>query len=85
MSLFWPPSLRTCGGSRPAVDHQGRDPLFPAKIHVGRIAAVFGIVGVSMWGATQWAAGALGHQAGRGAAWFTLWGYPVYLPWQLFE
>src|SRR5437867_587619 len=59
--------------------------MFPAKIYVGQIAAVFGIVGVSMWGATQWAAGALGHQPRLGAAWFMLLGYPVYLPWRLFE
>jgi type IV secretion system protein VirD4 len=59
--------------------------MFPAKIYVGQIAAVFGIVGLSMWSATQWAAGALGHQAGLGAAWFTVFGYPVYLPWRLFE
>ncbi|CAN7221442.1 conjugal transfer protein TraG [Bradyrhizobium sp. LjRoot220] len=59
--------------------------MFPARIYVGQIAAVFGIIGVTMWGATQWAAGALGHQAGLGAAWFMLLGYPVYLPWRLFE
>jgi hypothetical protein len=47
--------------------------LFPAKIHVGQIAAVFRIDGVSMWGATQWAARARGHQVGLGAASFRLW------------
>jgi type IV secretion system protein VirD4 len=52
--------------------------LFPAKIYVGEIAAVFRIVGVSMWGATQWATRARGHQVGLGAAWFTLWGYPSF-------
>ncbi len=59
--------------------------MFPAKIYVGQIAVVLGIVVASTWGATQWAAGALGYQAGLGSPWFTLLGYPVYLPWRLFE
>lgn len=59
--------------------------MFPAKIYVGQIAVVFSMVVASMWGATQWAAGALGHQAGLGSPWFTIVGYPVYLPWRLFE
>ena len=59
--------------------------MFPAKIYIGQITAVFGIVVVSMWCATQWAADVLGHQAGLGAPWFTPLGYPVYLPWRLFE
>src|SRR6267142_3110212 len=59
--------------------------MFPAKIYVGQIAAVFGIVVTSTRGATQWVAGALGYQDGLGSAWFTLSGYPVYLPWRLFE
>jgi len=59
--------------------------MFPAKIYVGQIAVVFGIVVTSTWGATQWVAGALGYQDGLGSAWFTLSGYPVYLPWRLFE
>jgi type IV secretion system protein VirD4 len=36
--------------------------MFPAKIYVGQIAAVFGIVIASTWGATQWTAAALGFQ-----------------------
>lgn len=59
--------------------------MFPAKIYVGQIAVVFAMVVASMWGATQWAAGALGHQAGLGSPWFILAGYPVYLPWRLLE
>ena len=39
----------------------------------------------ALWGATQWAASALGYQAALGPAWFTIAGYPVYLPWRLFE
>jgi type IV secretory pathway TraG/TraD family ATPase VirD4 len=59
--------------------------MFPAKIYVGQIAVVFGIVVTSTWGATQWAAHALGYQDGLGSPCFTLSGYPVYLPWRLFE
>ncbi len=59
--------------------------MFPAKIYVGQIAVVFGIVVSSTWGATQWTASALGYQDGLGSPWFTLSGYPVYLPWRLFE
>ncbi|MTV14015.1 MULTISPECIES: conjugal transfer protein TraG [Bradyrhizobium] len=59
--------------------------MFPAKIYVGQIAVVFGIVIASTWGATQWTAAALGFQARLGAPWFAVSGYPVYLPWRLFE
>jgi hypothetical protein len=41
--------------------------MFPAKIYVGQIAVVFGIVVTSTWGATQWAAHALGYQDGLGS------------------
>jgi type IV secretion system protein VirD4 len=59
--------------------------MFPARIYVGQIAVVFGIVVASTWGATQWTASALGYQDGLGSPWFTLSGYLVYLPWRLFE
>ncbi|MBB4429555.1 type IV secretion system protein VirD4 [Bradyrhizobium sp. CIR48] len=59
--------------------------MFPAKIYVGQIAVVFGIVVVSTWGATQWTAAALGYQQRLGEPWFLIVGYPVYLPWRLFE
>ncbi|XIA62022.1 conjugal transfer protein TraG [Bradyrhizobium sp. TZ2] len=59
--------------------------MFAAKIYVGQIAVVFGIVVASTWAATQWTASALGYQDGLGLPWFTLSGYPVYLPWRLFE
>jgi type IV secretion system protein VirD4 len=59
--------------------------MFPAKIYVGQIVVVFGIVVTATWGATQWVASALGYQDGLGSPWFTLSGYPVYLPWRLFE
>ncbi len=34
----------------------------------------------AVWWATQWTAGALGHQAGLGPPWFTLSGHPIYPP-----
>jgi type IV secretion system protein VirD4 len=59
--------------------------MFPAKIYVGQIAVVFGIVIASTWTATQWTAAALGFQAQLGEPWFVVIDYPVYLPWRLFE
>ena len=59
--------------------------MFPARIYIGQIVVVFGIVSVSIWSATQWTASALGYQAALGSPWFTLAGTPVYLPWRLFE
>lgn len=59
--------------------------MFPAKIYVGQIAVVLGIVVASTWGATQWTAAALGYQPRLGEPWFLIVGYPVYLPWRLFE
>src|SRR6266545_1023493 len=59
--------------------------MFPAKIYVGQVVVVCAIVLTAIWGATQWAAMALGHQAALGPAWFAVAGYPVYLPWRLFE
>jgi type IV secretion system protein VirD4 len=59
--------------------------MYPARIYVGQITIVFGIVVVSTWGATQWTAAALGYQARLGAPWFVVSDYPVYLPWRLFE
>lgn len=59
--------------------------MFPAKIYVGQITIVFAIVVASTWGATQWTATALGFQARLGEPWFVVVGYPVYLPWRLFE
>jgi hypothetical protein len=41
--------------------------MYPARIYVGQITIVFGIVVVSTWGATQWTAAALGYQARLGA------------------
>lgn len=59
--------------------------MFPAKIYVGQIAVVLGIVVASTWAATQWTAAALGYQQRLGEPWFLIIGYRVYLPWRLFE
>jgi type IV secretion system protein VirD4 len=59
--------------------------MFPARIYVGQITIVFGIVVASTWGATQWTAAALGFQERLGEPWFVIAAYPVYLPWRLFE
>ena len=45
---------------------------------------MFAIVLAAVWSATQWTAAALGYQAGLGA-WFIVAGFPIYLPWRLFE
>jgi type IV secretion system protein VirD4 len=59
--------------------------MFPAKIYVGQITVVFGIVAASTWGATQWTAASLGFQQRLGDPWFLIANYPIYLPWRLFE
>jgi type IV secretion system protein VirD4 len=59
--------------------------MFPARIYIGQIVAVFAIVVAANWGATQWTASVLGYQQALGAPWFTVADYPVYLPWRLFE
>ena len=48
--------------------------MFPARVYVGQIIAVFAIVLAAIWGATQWTAAALGYQAALGPAWFTVVG-----------
>ncbi|KRQ05813.1 hypothetical protein AOQ73_14660 [Bradyrhizobium pachyrhizi] len=50
--------------------------MFPAKIYIGQITIVFGIVVASTWGATQWTAAALGFQQRLGEPWFAIAGYP---------
>ena len=59
------------------ASHQG--------ILYGQVAAVLGVVVVGVWGATQWTAAELGHQARLGTPWFEAFGSPVYHPWRLFE
>ena len=50
------------------------------KILWGQIIIVSLIVLTSVWGGTQWVAWRLGFQPQLGAAWFELFGWPVYLP-----
>ena len=59
--------------------------MTPTKLLLGQIIAVFAIVVLGVWTATQWAAAMLGHQPELGAPWLTLLGQPVYRPWQLFD
>jgi len=54
------------------------------KILWGQILAVFLIVLLSIWGATQWTAWQLGYQDQLGTPWFHLAGIPVYYPPALF-
>jgi len=55
-----------------------------AKILWGQVLAVFVIILVSVWAATQWTASTLGFQPELGAPWFALFGHPVYRPYDLF-
>jgi type IV secretion system protein VirD4 len=50
------------------------------KILWGQILAVFAIVLVTTWGATQWTAWQLAYQPQLGQAWFAVLGYPFYPP-----
>ena len=59
--------------------------MTPTKLLIGQILIVFAIVIGAVWSATQWTAGQLGHQPRLGPAWFEIAGYPLYLPWRLFE
>ncbi len=54
------------------------------KILWGQITIVFLIVLTTVWTGTQWVAWRLGFQPQLGAAWFELFGWPVYLPPSLF-
>ena len=51
-----------------------------AKILWGQVIVVLLIVLAGVWGATQWTAEALGHQAALGPPWFVIHGYRVYPP-----
>jgi len=50
------------------------------RILWGQIIAVFQIVLVSIWSATQWTAAALAYQPELGSPWFVAFGRPVYPP-----
>lgn len=55
-----------------------------AKILWGQLLAVALIILASVWAATQWTASALGFQPELGMHWFSLFGHPVYRPYDLF-
>ena len=50
------------------------------KILWGQILAVFAIVLVCVWGATEWVAWRLAFQPELGTPWFKLLGFPIYYP-----
>ncbi|NIJ64280.1 type IV secretion system protein VirD4 [Sphingomonas leidyi] len=50
------------------------------KILWGQIIAVFTVVLLGIWGATQWTAAALGYQSQLGPPWFMLGDTPIYAP-----
>jgi type IV secretory pathway TraG/TraD family ATPase VirD4 len=56
----------------------------PTKLLIGQILAVFAIMVLGVWAATQWAAAMLAYQPELGPAWFELRGLPLYRPWALF-
>ncbi len=50
------------------------------KILWGQVTTVLLIVLLTLWGATQWTAHALGYQPQLQPVWFTLWRTPIYPP-----
>lgn len=54
------------------------------KILWGQILAVFLIVLMTTWGATEWTAYRLGFQSELGQPWFSVGGWPIYYPPALF-
>ena len=54
------------------------------KILWGQVLAVGVIILLGLWTATQWTAAALGYQPELGRPWFTLFGHPLYRPYDLF-
>ena len=50
------------------------------KVLWGQVLLVLGIILATTWGATQWTAAQLGHQAGLGPPWFSVQGHPLYPP-----
>ncbi len=59
--------------------------MTPTKFLIGQLAIVFAVVIGTLWFATEWCAWHLWFQPRLGPAWFTLFGFPVYYPWRLFE
>lgn len=59
--------------------------MSPSKILIGQFLIVLSIIVLTMWGATQWVAHALGYQPALGHPWFLWDQWPVYRPWRLFQ
>jgi type IV secretion system protein VirD4 len=58
--------------------------LGAGRVYWGQIVAVLGAIVLGAVSATQWTAGALGHQRRLGAPDADLLGYPLYWPWRFF-
>ncbi len=58
--------------------------MTPTRLLIGQILAVFAIVTLGVWAATEWAAAMLAFQPQLGSPWFRLGGFPLYRPWALF-
>ncbi|KCZ48480.1 conjugal transfer protein TraG [Hyphomonas sp. CY54-11-8] len=59
--------------------------MTPTKLLIGQFFIVIAIIGLSLWGATQWTAAELGYQPRLGAPWFVIADTPIYKPWRLFQ
>ncbi|WP_131114779.1 conjugal transfer protein TraG [Lichenihabitans psoromatis] len=51
-----------------------------SRVLWGQVTIVFAIVLATTWGATEWTAWRLGFQAQLGTPWFSVAGFPFYLP-----
>ncbi len=54
--------------------------IYYINLIAGLILMILGV-----WGATQYCAHELGYQPDLGESWFVILGYPVYIPWRVFE
>src|SRR3546814_5068380 len=70
----------SAGASGCEAGHPSWEASVNDRILWGQIAAVFLIVLLAVWGATQWTAAALAFQPELGEPWFLVGDYPVYLP-----
>ena len=59
--------------------------MTPTKLLIGQFLIVLALIMLTVWGATQWVAHELGHQAPLGAPCFVVFDRPVYKPWRLFQ
>src|SRR3546814_4715853 len=66
------------GASGCEAGHPSWEACVNDRILWGQITAVFLIVLLAVWGATQWTAAALAFQPELGDPWFRLGDYPVY-------